>query len=372
LLIGCDLVVAASAEALAKLDPETSRAIVNGHETITGDFTRNPDLAFPAQDLRRAVVASVGQGHAAFVDATRLATGLLGDSIATNLFMLGYAYQQGLVPVSQAAIERAIELNAVAVDFNRSAFRWGRRAAVDPGLVEARAAPQDTTPAEQRLSETLDEAIARRIAFLTRYQSVAYAERYAARMRRVREAEAVAVPGATELTDAAARALFKVMAYKDEYEVARLYADTDFTRSISARFDGPYRLRFHLAPPILGNRDPETGHLQKRAFGGWMLAAFRVLAKFRFLRGTAFDIFGRSPERRAERALIVEYETRLDEICAGLSAANHAVAATLAAVPLEIRGFGHVKEASLARARSKADSLLAQFRSPPPRALAAE
>ena len=372
LLLGCDLVVAASAEGLSKLDPQTSHAIVNTHETITGDFTRHPDLNFPGAELCRAIALAAGPDRAEFLDVTGLATGLFGDSIATNLFTLGYAFQRGLVPVSDAAIERAIELNAVAVAFNRAAFRWGRRAAIDRKLVEARAAGRSAAPAE-RLSETLDEAIARRVAFLNGYQNAAYAERYAARVRRLRAAEEAALPGSTALSDAAARALFKVMAYKDEYEVARLYADTDFVHRIAGRFEGPYKLRFHLAPPILGDRDPETGHLKKRSFGPWMLPAFRVLAKFRGLRGTAFDIFGRTPERRAERALIAEVEAQLDEICAGLNAANHAVAIELAAVPLDIRGFGHIKEASLAQARAKTEALLRGFRSaPPPRALAAE
>jgi indolepyruvate ferredoxin oxidoreductase len=371
LLVGCDLVVAAGAEAIAALDPATSRAIVNSYETITGDFTRNPDLAFPGRDLKRAVEAAAGSDNAEFLDVTRLATGLLGDSIATNLFMLGYAYQRGLVPVTAGAIERAIALNAVAVDFNLSAFRWGRRAVIDRTLVEERAAPGRAKPANHRLSETLDETIARRVAFLTDYQNAAYAARYATLIAKVRAAEETVVAGTTVLTEAAARALFKVMAYKDEYEVARLYAESDFRHRVAEQFEGDYTLKFHLAPPLLGNRDPRTGRLKKQAFGPWMLKAFGVLAKLRFLRGTAFDIFGRTPERRAERGLLAEHMARLDAICAGLSPANHAVAVELAAVPLEIRGFGHVKEAALATARAKTEALAAQFRAPP-RALAAE
>src|SRR5439155_15579009 len=203
-------------------------AIINSHETITGDFTRNPDLPFPARDLQSNIASTVGAERAEFVEATRLATSLLGDAIATNLFMLGYAYQKGLVPVSAEAIDRAIELNAVAVEFNRSAFRWGRRAAVDLALVQARATPASALPESHRISETLDETIARRVEFLTRYQDAAYAARYAERVRRLREAEAALVGGSTALTDAVARDLFKLMAYKDEYEVARLYTESDF------------------------------------------------------------------------------------------------------------------------------------------------
>jgi indolepyruvate ferredoxin oxidoreductase len=372
LLLGCDLVVSASAEALSKLDPGTSRAIVNSHETITGDFTRNPDLPFPGSAMCRSIAAAVGQGDAEFVEATRLATGLFGDSIATNLFMLGYAYQEGLVPVSADAIERAIELNGVAVAFNRGAFQWGRRAAFDRASVEMRAAPKDALPESHRVSESLDELVGRRVEFLSAYQNAAYARRYFDRIKRVREAEA-RLGGGAALTEAAASALFKVMAYKDEYEVARLYTDTDFLKRVAGQFEGSYQLRFHLAPPLLAERDPATGHLKKRVYGSWMLGAFRLLAKLRFLRGTPFDIFGHSAERKGERRLVAEYEALIDEIAGALSPANHATAIELAALPLEIRGFGHIKDANLQRAKTKEADLLARFRSPPaPQALAAE
>ncbi|HEX3863280.1 MAG TPA: indolepyruvate ferredoxin oxidoreductase family protein [Stellaceae bacterium] len=372
LLLGCDLVVSAGTEALSKLQPGRSRAIVNSQETITGDFTRNPDMMFPGGDLRRNISTATGQGGTEFIDATRLATGLLGDSIATNLFMLGYAYQQGLVPVSAPAIDRAIELNGVAIAFNRSAFEWGRRAAIDRPLVEAHAAPADTAPQSHRVSETLDEALQRRTEYLSHYQNAAYAARYAGHIRRLRQVEAQRVPGSTALTDAAMRGLFKVMAYKDEYEVARLYTDGDFAKQVAAQFEGDYELRFHLAPPLLAERDPSTGHLQKRTYGPWMLTAFKGLARLRGLRGTPFDPFGRTAERRAERRLIGEYETLLNDIAVALSPENHAAAVELARLPLEIRGFGHVKEASLRRAKVKESQLLARFRSPqPPPALAA-
>ncbi|HWD59554.1 MAG TPA: indolepyruvate ferredoxin oxidoreductase family protein, partial [Stellaceae bacterium] len=373
LLLGCDLVVSASGESVSKLRPGETRAIVNSHQTITGDFTRDPDLAFPAQDLERAVTDAVGQGGAEFLDATGLATGLLGDSLATNLFMLGYAYQRGLVPVSDEAILKAIELNGAAVEFNRRAFRWGRRAAIDSALVAARAVPAGAMPETHHLSETLDEVIARRVEFLTLYQNAAYAARYAGWIDRVRGAESAALAGSTALTDAAARALFKLMAYKDEYEVARLYTDTGFTQRIATQFEGDYKLKFHLAPPLTAPRDPATRQLQKREYGPRMMIAFRVLAKLKGLRGTPFDIFGRTEERRAERRAIVEYEAELAEIVASLTADNHAVAVELAALPLEIRGFGHVKEANRQRAAAKGEALLARFRgAPPPQALAAE
>jgi indolepyruvate ferredoxin oxidoreductase len=372
LLLGCDLVVSAGSEALSRLRVGYGRAVVNSHETITGDFTRDPDLRFPARDLRRAIAAAVGDGAAEFVEATRLATGLLGDSIATNLFMLGCAYQKGLVPVSAAAIERAVELNAVAVEFNKSAFRWGRRAALDPAEVEARAVPPDALPESHRQSASLDETIARRIEFLTHYQNLGYSGRYATRIARLRETEAARLDGSTAVTEAAARALFKVMAYKDEYEVARLYSEGDFLKRVADQFEGPYELRVHLAPPLLADRDPTTGHPRKRSYGPWMLAAFRLLARLRFLRATALDPFGRSAERRAERQLLADYEGLLDEIERGLSPQNRDAAVALARLPLEIRGFGHVKQAAATRAKAKEAAMLAQFRaSPMPTALVA-
>jgi len=370
LLLGCDLVVSGGAEALAKLEVGHSRAIVNTHETIIGDFTRDPDMVFPGAALRRSVAAATGPDRAEFVEATRLATGLLGDSIASNLFILGYAYQRGLVPVSAEAIERAIELNGVAIAFNRDAFRWGRRALVDPALVEARATPPASVPASHRLSETLDEAIARRADELICYQDRAYGERYRARVGRVRAAEP---EGSEALTRTVAESLFKLMAYKDEYEVARLYTESDFLARVAEQFDGPYELHFHLAPPLLAPRDPQTGQLKKRSYGPWVLSAFRVLAKLRRLRGTPFDIFGRTEERRTERRLIVEYQALLDEILAGLTAANYPIAVELAGLPREMRGFGHVKSANIARAKAKEAALLARFRSPSaPQAMAAE
>jgi indolepyruvate ferredoxin oxidoreductase len=372
LLVGCDLVVSASQDALSKLEAGHSRAIINSHETITGDFTRNPDLAFPSHAMQQSIAQAAGADNVEFLNATDLASGLLGDAIASNLFMLGFAYQRGLVPLSADAIERAIALNGVAVEFNRDAFRWGRRAAVDPELVQARATPPAAIPPSHHLSETLDQVINRRVAFLTDYQDAAYAARYAARVERVREAEAACLPGETGLTQSVARSLFKLMAYKDEYEVARLYTETDFLKRIAARFEGPYKLHFHLAPPVLGDRDPETGHLRKRSFGPWMFSVFRILARLRRLRGTPFDIFGRSEERRLERRSIGEYEALIDEILAHLSPSNYQIAIELADLPADIRGFGHVKQANLAQVKAREEVLLSRFRALPPHALAAE
>jgi len=372
LLIGCDIVVAASPDGLAKLRKGKTAAVVNAHETITGAFTRNPDFVFPSGDLRSLIVEATGAEAAEFIDATRIATALLGDSIATNLFMLGFAYQKGLVPVSGAAIDRAIELNGVAVSFNRDAFLWGRRAAHRRAEVERAAAPREAVAAET-LSRSLDEAVARRVAFLTRYQNAAYAARYETLVRTVEGAERTKAKGLAGLADAVARSLFKLMAYKDEYEVARLYTDDEFKKQLHAQFEGDFRLEFHLAPPLLAKRDQRTGHLKKRAYGGWLIGAFAVLARLKGLRGTPFDIFGYSAERRTERRLIAEYETLVNELVGALTPANHALAVSLARLPERIRGYGHIKEANLAVAKAEEARLIALFRAPPPQsALAAE
>jgi indolepyruvate ferredoxin oxidoreductase len=306
----------------------------------------------------------VGPGDAEFLDATKLATGLMGDSIATNLFMVGYAYQRGLIPVSAAAILKAIELNGTAVESNTRSFHWGRLAVVAPDKVEAAAAPSAARPDSQRLSQSLDETISRRVRFLTGYQDAAYAQRYAALLATVGDAEARVMPGITDLSEAVARYYFKLLAIKDEYEVARLYAESDFAQRVEAQFEGAYKLNFHMAPPIFNKPDPATGVPRKSTYGPWMMKAFALLARMRRLRGTALDVFGRTTERRMERALIGEYETMVAEIVAGLTPANHATAVELASIPEHIRGYGHVKEAHIRTAKSREVALLAAFRSP--------
>ncbi len=376
LLLGCDVVVAASFDALAKVERGHARAVINTHQTATGDFTRNPDLEFPEARLEQAILDTAGAESTELFDATRIATALMGDSIATNLFMLGYAYQKGLVPVSGDAITRAIELNGVAVEANKRALLWGRRAAHDLAAVEAvarRAAPE---PAGHDVATDLDEIVARRRSQLTAYQDAALAERYRALVEKVRRAENERAPGRSGarrgLAEAVARNYFKLLAYKDEYEVARLYANGDFRRQLENQFEGDYRIEFNLAPPGVARRDPATGHLQKRTFGPWMMTAFGLLAKLKGLRGTALDPFGRSAERRMERRLIGEYEAVVEELVAGLDESNHGLAVEIAAVPEEIRGYGHVKDANLKLAKRREAGLLESFRRPQTRMTAAE
>jgi indolepyruvate ferredoxin oxidoreductase len=375
LVLGCDLVVSGTKKVLASVKEGQSALVVNTAEVMPGDFTRNADFSLPAERIKRAITAAVGPNGVAFIDATATATALLGNAIAANMFMLGYAYQTGLVPISGAAIEKAIELNGEAVQMNLAAFTWGRRAAAEPETVAQITNAVKSPTSSRTLSENLDEVIARRIEFLTGYQSARYARRYKAMVERVRAAEANAAPHGTALTEAVARSLFKLMAYKDEYEVARLYTNGHFEKQIASTFEGDnLRLEFHLAPPMLAKKDPATGVPRKISFGPWMMTAFRVLARFKALRGTPLDVFGYNPERRMERGLVRAFEARIDEIVANLTPANHAVAVGLATVPQKIRGFGHIKERNLKTARAEEEQLLAQFRSTPeqPMPVAAE
>jgi indolepyruvate ferredoxin oxidoreductase len=360
LVIGCDLVVTAGTEALGKMASGRTRAAVNASVTPTADFVRNPNWQLPGSDLKREIAEACGTQHADFVPATELATALMGDAIATNMFMLGYAWQKGWVPLALGSLERAIELNAVAVDFNRKAFLWGRRAALDPERVRRIAAPAEVIPIAQRVSRTLDEIVERRVKLLTDYQDAAYAARYKALVEQVRRVEQERA-GSSKLAEAVARYYAKLLAYKDEYEVARLYTDGEFRREIEAAFEGDYKLVFHLAPPLLAKADPRTGEVKKMRFGPWMMSAFRVLAKLKGLRGTAFDLFGRTVERRTERGLIAEYQQTVAQLLAGLTRENHALAVEIASIPEEIRGYGHIKAKSIAAARAKQAQLLARW-----------
>jgi indolepyruvate ferredoxin oxidoreductase len=362
LVLGCDLVVTGTKKVLSAARPGVTSMVVNTAEVQPGDFARNADFSLPAERIKRAVTGAVGD-NAAFVDATQIATALTGNAIATNMFMLGYAYQKGRVPLSANAILAAIKLNGEAVAMNSEAFVWGRRMAAEPQRVMKLVEPTLVPTQARHLSETLDEIIERRVEFLTAYQNAAHARRYRTMVERVRTAEKALMPGAIALTEAVARYLFKLMAYKDEYEVARLYTDGNFAKQLNATFEGEnLRMEVHLAPPILGRKDKTTGLPRKTTFGPWMLKAFGYLAKFRFLRGTPLDIFGYSAERRTERQLIHEYEGLLEDIIKNLKSHNHALAVALASIPEKIRGYGHVKMRHLVAAKKEEAELLARFR----------
>jgi indolepyruvate ferredoxin oxidoreductase len=356
-LIGGDIVVSANPEALAKMKAGLTRAVVNCAATPTSEFIRNPDWQFPLEKMQRTIEEATGEGCADFINANGLATTLMGDAIFGNLFLLGHAWQQGLVPVSLASMQRAIELNGVAVEANLKAFLWGRRAAHDRAAVERYASPASAV--ELPRTQSLDDIIGQRVAYLTDYQDAAYADRYRALVGKVRAAEAPL--GSTRLTETVAKNYFKLRAVKDEYEVARLHADPAFHAKVAATFEGDYRLNFHLAPPLLAKADPVTGQPLKHAYGPWMLTAFRWLAKLKFLRGSVLDVFGKSAERRMEHALVADYERDVAELLAGLQASNLDIAVALASLPEHIRGFGHVKLHSIEVARKKREALLAEL-----------
>ena len=358
-LIGGDLVVTAGSEALSKVLAGKTRAVVNGAETPTAEFTRNPDWQFPQERMRQQIVEACGAGNAFFLDTAELSLRLMGDAVYGNLVLLGVAWQRGLLPLSQTAIDQAIQLNATAVEENRQAFLWGRRAAHDPQAVQQFCQPA-SEPAQRRLSENLDETICRRVETLTAYQDARYAERYRRLVEQVRDAESRLQ--STALSEAVARSYFKLLAVKDEYEVARLYADPAFLQQLSDEFEGDFRLRFHLAPPLLTRPNPATGGIRKHGYGPWMLSVFRWLSKLKGLRGTFADPFGRTAERRMERQLLADYEADVNLILSRLGPETLTSAIELASIPEKIRGYGHVKAASVARARPRQDALRAHLR----------
>ncbi len=360
LVIGGDLLVTGSAKVLSAIKPGETLLVVNTQETMTGDFARSADFSLPFERLKRKIAAEGGT-KAAFVPASAWATALFGNSIASNMFLLGHAWQMGGIPLSQAALKEAIRLNGEAVAMNLAAFDWGRLAAVDAPqvarLVDA-ARPQSV---DQHKSSSFEEMVERRRAFLIGYQNEAYAERYSERVKLIAAAEERVAPGSRDLREAVARFLFKLMSYKDEYEVARLYTDGSFKAQLSAQFGEFDKLEFHLAPPLLSRRDPRTGEAIKQSFGPWMMKAFGALARLKGLRGTVFDLFGHTEERRMERRLISDYESLLDDMVTRLSPDNHVAAVALASLPDKIRGFGHVKERSVKIAEGEKAALLDAF-----------
>ena len=356
LVLGCDMLTSGAHDAISKMRAGRTHAVINTHQQPSGHFARQPDWQFPTDDVKALIDESVA-GRSDYVDATRLATALMGDAIATNLFMLGFAYQRGLLPLSSAALMRAIELNGVAIDANQQAFLWGRRAAVDLKAVERIASPAQ--PILLTMPETLAGLMKRHVAFLSAYQNAAYARQYEVLIDTVKQAEA-ACGQSDKLARTVAKSLFKLMTYKDEYEVARLYTDGTFIEKLKQQFDGTLGLTFHLAPPLFSKKNTQ-GNLVKSAYGSWVWQALRVLAKLKRLRGTKLDPFGWTAERRMERQLIVEYRKLIQTLLDGLNADNVSQATEIAALALHIRGFGHVKDAAITHYRRKISEALQHY-----------
>ena len=359
-LLACDMVVSAAPDTLATLRQGASRVVLNTHESPTADFVLDRDFRLPSARLRRAIVEAAGPANVDQLDATAIAAALLGDAIASNLFLLGYAWQKGLIPLRRDSLLQAIALNGTAVEANSAAFAWGRCAAADLPKVLDAAGLSRTPPAPP----TLDDIVAHREAHLAGYQSRRYARRYRRLVDRVRETEGRMFSGSTALTEAVARSYAKLLAYKDEYEVARLYSAPEFRAALDAQFEGADKIEVHLAPPLLARRNRRTGHLEKRAYGPWVLRMFRVLAPLRVVRGTVLDPFGHSEERRAERRLIADYEADIEEILRRLAPATLATSVALASVPDRIRGYGHIKDKAMRQAAVERARLLDKLRGP--------
>ena len=372
LILGCDIVVAAGEAVLSTVNEGVTGAVINSHVVPTAQFLADQDMEMAGDGLVKQLREAVGDDFSHFINATKIATALLGDSIAANLFLLGVAFQKGYLPLSLEAIEGAIEINGVAVEANKQAFAWGRLAAHEPATVEGIAAPLMPQVQGGGEDQTLEQKIARRVEFLTAYQDAAYAARYSRLVDQAKIAERDKAPGLDGLVEAVALNFFRLMAYKDEYEVARLYTDGRFMEQVNQQFEGDFSLRLHMAPPLIARRDPDSGELQKREFGPWMLKVLPLLARLRGLRGTAWDIFGRTAERRMERQLIADYEATMAEVMAALNHDNFAMAVRIAEVPDRIRGFGHVKEKALALAKRAEAEMLELYRAPAEQPTAAE
>ncbi|MGR9249291.1 indolepyruvate ferredoxin oxidoreductase family protein [Rhizobium leguminosarum] len=361
LVLGFDIVVAAQKNALTSFAKNKTRAVIDDHFAPTASFVKDTTIDFRQEATLKSLRRAAGDNAIETVAATDLATGLMGDAIAANMFLLGHAWQRGLVPINLPAIDKAIELNGTGIAMNRAAFGWGRRAAVD---IEAVAREARFVKAEPK-AETLDEIVAKRVAFLTDYQNAAHAKRYTDLVGVAASAEA-RLGGQMGFAEAVAKNAFKLMAYKDEYEVARLHRDRSFEKKLAEQFEGDFKIKHHLAPPMISKIDQRTGHPAKIAFGAWIRPAFAVLEKLKFLRGTWLDPFGRTAERRLERQLIGDYVTLVIELSQSLDAGNPSVATELAGLPDMIRGFGHVKLASIQRFEKRKNDLLAKWRASEP------
>jgi len=364
LLLACDIVSAVGSTSYETLNAERTKAVVNTNNTPVADFVTNNAIDFHQAQVRETLLNVLREDGRNFVPATDYALTLMGDEIATNIFVVGYAWQKGLIPLTRESIERAIELNGVAIDANKQAFNYGRLAAHDPQKIESLSLAVKGDIEEEQIAQTLEGMLEKRKAYLADYQNDALAGRYESLVRRVQTAEQKVASNSDALSIAAAKFYHKLLAYKDEYEVARLYSDESFKREIESQFSGNYTLKFNLAPPILGGIDPATGRPKKREFGSWMLGAFGILAKLKILRGTPLDIFGYTAERKMERDLITQYEKDVDYVLAHLKPENLNVAIEILCIPDIIKGYGPVKHENAQTAQKLRADLMDKFDNP--------
>jgi len=357
LILGCDPIVTAGKETLSRMIEGRTRVALNSHSTPTAEFVKNTLWQNPADSCAADIASTVGLHGLASFDAEQLSSQLMGDTIYINPMLLGYAWQKGWVPLSLEALQRAITLNDVAVAQNLAAFEWGRHAAHQLPAVQTLLKPLQIISFKKR--DRLEDLITRRVEFLTDYQNTAYAKQYEDFISMVKAKESHL--GSALLTETVTRQLFKLMAYKDEYEVARLHTDKQFLERVKTQFEGDFKVFYHLAPPIIAKRN-DKGQLIKQKMSPHMVMVFKVLAQFKFLRGTALDIFGRTDERQTERALIQEYKDAVHELLASLNPDNHALAVKMANVTEQIKGFGHVKEKHLAAVMVQWQNCMDAFR----------
>ncbi len=360
LILGCDMVTTASSKVLSSIEKGKTIVVVNSHEKLSGEFTHNVDFSFPTKKIIQTIIERTGEQSVSVVEAQKLATALLGDAIGTNMFMLGFAWQNGGLPLSHDALSKAIEMNGVAVEMNLAAFEWGRLAAHDLSALPASEKGRGEMLDHRRISENLDEMIERRKDGLVQYQGKMLARKFEKLVEQVREAEKLLGTESEDLTRSVVQNLYKLMAIKDEYEVGRLFANGAFEEQLKSQFESWDRLEFHLAPPATAKRDAK-GHLIKKSYGAGMMKAFGWLAKLRWLRKTPFDPFGYSAERKIERRLLADYISTINEILDKLNAENCEAAVALASYPREIRGFGHVKEAAIEKVDHQRRELWAGF-----------
>jgi indolepyruvate ferredoxin oxidoreductase len=355
LILGCDPMVAASKETLSRMQQGRTHVALNAHGSPTAGFVLNGNWQNPSERCAAAIVDAVGKEGVGMFNADAAASKLMGDTLYTNPMMLGFAWQKGWIPLAYDSLMRAIELNAVAIEQNKAAFQWGRRAAHDWASVEQMLTPAQTIEFKKR--DSLEDALAKRVEFLMNYQNAAYAQQYKSFVEKVK------ATGNAQLTEAVTKYLFKLMAYKDEYEVARLHTDTAFHDRVKGMFEGEVKLSYHLAPPLISKKNSQ-GELQKQPYGAWMLSAFKLLAKLKGLRGTVFDVFGKTEERKMERALITQYQASIEKLLPPLNATNAATALEIARLPEQIKGYGHVKERNVAAAQKRWSQLETEFASP--------
>ena len=359
LVLACDTLLLADPTVNKVLARNKTQVVANTHETMTGEFIHDREFRLPTEGILGGIHALVGPDKSHRVDATRIATQIFGDAIMANMFLLGYAFQSGLIPLSEAAILEAIKLNGASIDMNQSAFTWGRFWRADLKSAQDAAKLEPETPIE-----SLDDAVVRRQAVLVDYQNAAYAKRYRDLIEATKRAEIIAIGNTGTLSETVALTAYRLMAYKDEYEIARLLSAQAFRSQIDGTFEGDFKVKYHLAPPILSKIDKSTGRPKKRVFGAWLTPVFVSLAKLKALRGTPLDIFGYSHERRRERRLVRDFEAQMLSVANALSAENHDAAVALAALPQDIRGFGPVKMAAFEKYDAALPSALAAFEQP--------